>query len=404
LHSIRFAAEDRHAEASRLAEIYALKEQVRQEVEAAEAVKATTCRHYPSALSIELTPRCNLTCSHCSSHGEADLHARHNRKAEMDVERLERLAREVFPSLTAVGLVGRGEPLATSNRLWDALVRQLREFRVFLTAVSNGTFLPRRITPELLPFVETLTVSVDGATPQTFGRHRGGAQLERILENVAAFHDLRKSSGLTRAPRLGFSWTLMRDNVREFPTFIRKVAALDPDLVYARHLLVFHERTREQSLLGRPEVANEPLREAYELMAEYGIRSDCPPLELPQADSPPPAPAQWERPRDRCMFVHRTAVIAADGEVPTCSAPFAALAGRLDEEASFARIWNGDVMRGVRGALDTDEEWEQCANCWYREGRYQAQRAAADDHGPRYDLGAAGKFTNAAWDFSSNAL
>jgi MoaA/NifB/PqqE/SkfB family radical SAM enzyme len=80
--------------------------------------------------------------------------------AEMTVARLERLAHDAFPSATAVGLVGRGEPLATSNRLWRALVDVVREHRILLTMVTNGTLIPRRVTPELLPFIETLNVSV----------------------------------------------------------------------------------------------------------------------------------------------------------------------------------------------------------------------------------------------------
>jgi MoaA/NifB/PqqE/SkfB family radical SAM enzyme len=403
VHSLRLVRDDERDDASRVAVLYALKEQVRQDVEDAEAVKAERCGHYPSGLSLELTPRCNLTCSHCSSHGTAELHRRHNRTGEMTVPRLERLAHEVFPSLTALGLVGRGEPLAVTRTLWEALMRLLRSHRVLLTAVTNGTMLPRRITPDVLPLIETLTVSVDGATPETFAGHRGGASLEQVLENVAAFHELRRASGLTRRPRLGFSWTLMRDNVAEFPRFLRAALDLEPDLVYARHLLVFFEHARDQSLLGRPDLANGPLREAYRLMADRGIRSDCPPLledPVRQVRSAPQPPGR----RDRCMFVHRTAVVAADGEMPTCSAPFAQVAGRSDDEKSFARIWNGPVMRGVRAALDTELEWDQCRNCWYREGRYQAQRAVADVRKPRYDLQAAGSFTTKAWDFHDYAL
>lgn len=207
VHSLRFAREDANVEASRVAGLYALKEHTLHAVQAAEEAKLEVCSHYPSSMSVELTARCNLTCSHCSSHGEPDLHRRYNRMPEMSVERLKRLADEAFPALTALGIVGRGEPFAVSNRLWSTLVDRLRRDRVYLTAVTNSTLMGRRVTAELMPLLETLTVSVDGGSQQTFGRHRGGAQLESLLERVAAYDDLRRASGLARRPRLGFSWT-----------------------------------------------------------------------------------------------------------------------------------------------------------------------------------------------------
>ncbi len=400
VHSLRFARDDAQHEASRVARLYALKEHTLHEAQQAEQAKLEICP-YPSSMSVELTARCNLTCSHCSSHGVPDLHRRYNRMPEMSVERLQRLADETFPSLTSFGIVGRGEPFAVSERLWSTLVPRLRRDRVFLTAVTNGTFLTRRVTPELLPLLETLTVSVDGATQATFGRHRGGAQLESLLEQVEAYDRLRRSAGLTRRPRLGFSWTLMRDNIRELPQFLERVAPMQPDLFYSRHLFVFHEPTRDQSIRDRPDLVNGPLAAAHDLLERHEIRSDCPPLvQTPPAESPKPRRIAPTEPRDRCLFVHRTAVISTDGEMPTCSAPFVKIAGNLDESPSFAAVWNGEVMRGVRAALDTDAEWDQCRSCWFREGRYRSQRDRADRREPRYDLSRGQQFSSEAWDYT----
>jgi hypothetical protein len=125
VHSIRLAGGDGQDEISRVAELYALKEETRHRVEDSERLGVAACGHLPSSLSVELTARCNLTCGHCSSHGEAELHRRYNRMPEMTLAHLDGLAEGVFPSLTAFGLVGRGEPLATTKKLWEALVAHL---------------------------------------------------------------------------------------------------------------------------------------------------------------------------------------------------------------------------------------------------------------------------------------
>src|SRR5437899_3289800 len=75
------------------------------------------CAHYPTALCFEMTARCNLTCVHCSSHGAPEVHRTNNKIAEIPLAQLEALASEVFPSLTVISLVGRGEPLLLDEAL-----------------------------------------------------------------------------------------------------------------------------------------------------------------------------------------------------------------------------------------------------------------------------------------------
>jgi hypothetical protein len=59
-------------------------------------------------------------------------------------------------------------------------------------------------------------------------------------------------------------------------------------------------------------------------------------------------------------------------------------------------------MVGVREALDTSEEWEQCRNCWYREGKYKSQRRAAEMQVDRFDIKQPTAFTTEAWNFEAN--
>jgi radical SAM protein with 4Fe4S-binding SPASM domain len=285
-----------------------------------------------------------------------------------------------------------------------------------------------------MPYVDNVNVSMDGNSRDIFALNRGGADVDRVWHNVDHFHELRRRCGLARRPRLHFAWTLKRNNVAELPGFVRKIACYEADVLTARHLMVFFPSEAGQSLLLAPSEANVHLREAYRLLEEHGIRRECVPLlaeppsgdqlvkpvfdaqsvptrqetvgeseEIPvggpaaRAESQVPAHAVAEVPEsqleraaglDGCMFVHRMANISYNGEVQTCSVPYSAVTGMVGL-TSFDEIWNGRVMRSVRGSLGTDQEWRQCRTCWYREGRYHSQRAmavegtriAADEHG-----------------------
>lgn len=263
---------------SHYARLIAQKEWVRKEVIESENTKRIEVPHYPESLSIELTARCNLICPHCSSHGEARLHTKNNLRNELSLDLLERLAHEVFPHLTLVNLVGRGEPTMVTNKLWSRLVELLAYYRVFMTCVTNGSFIKNRINEEALAIIDTLTFSIDGITKDTFSTNRGGADLDIFFDNVAYFNDLRQKSQLMRQPRLGFSWTIKRNNIAEFPEFIRFIKQFAPDYLYVRHLLVFYQQDQEQSLLNSPELANHFLKEGYDLLRGSNIKLDVPPL------------------------------------------------------------------------------------------------------------------------------
>ena len=392
------------------ANLDSLKQATRAGVEDSERKQAEIVTHYPESMSLELQPGCNLQCGHCATHGTDKAHATNNRLGAIKMSHLKSLATEVFPHLTLLHLVGRGEPLMVSDALWEVLVGEAQQNRVFLTVVTNGYYIERRITPDVLPLIDTLTVSIDGLSPAVFASNRGGACLETVLKGVQYFHQLRKNACLPRRPKLCISWTLKRNNIAELPRFIKFMAQYEPDRYYMRHLLVCHDKDRSESLLEVPELANRYLAEAYALIAEQGAETDCPPLfntgakarntPRDKAVGSPASPVERSHNgRDKiCQYIHRTASIKAQGNMTTCGVYHAAKVGVFDEQKGFKALWNGDVMRSVRRDINTCNEWEQCKNCWFRESRYYSQRVERAVNSA-YSLSNEADYSLDAWDY-----
>jgi MoaA/NifB/PqqE/SkfB family radical SAM enzyme len=448
---------------SRMAVVNAWKQETRRRVDESEHKKSSELTHYPESISLELTARCNLTCTHCSSHGVDALHRHHNRMPVYSRQQLKALAEETFPYLTSICLVGRGEPTFVPNDLWNDLFKHAQRFNVLINLVTNGLMLRQRIEAHHLPWIDTITFSIDGSTDATMARNRGGVALRDVVDSVRYYHELRQTVEVARRPKLSLSYTLKRNNIAEFPDFIEQMAVFEPDLIYARHLLIFHEKNRSESLLDDPQHANAHLAKAYSAMARLGIPGDCPPIigatindanesplavggEQSEADrrlqrsskdssshterhrqreeawlaideswqdpsTPEMALPDWHQradvggaetdlpATDRCVYFHRSAVLMADGQMVTCARPYAETVGQLGEETRLWDLWNGAALNSCRSAFGTANEWTQCRQCWYRESHYAGQRDARSAN-DSYDLeNTLSRYDIKSWDF-----
>lgn len=270
-----------------LADYNAAKEQTRAMVMQSEAGQKAALAHYPESLSIELTAGCNLTCSHCSSHGTGEVHDFHNRLQRFTPEGFASMADEVFPYLTSICLVGRGEPTFVSHQLWECVFEKAKQYNVLVSIVTNGLLLTKRLRPEHMPWVDTMMFSIDGYLSETMAANRGNVSLLTVVEALRHYDRLRRSTELARRPKLSVSFTLKRNNIAEFASFIEAVAQFQPDLVYSRHLLIFFEKQATETLLTSPEIANHYLAQAYRAMAQHNIPGDCPPIVAEAADVVP---------------------------------------------------------------------------------------------------------------------
>lgn len=405
LLSCRFVALETNEVLAAEARRRAHRQWVREQVLVSEASQREYVPHYPESLSLELTSLCNLQCPHCSSHGMPHLHRHHNLRSEMPVNMLRRIADEVFPHVSVISLVGRGEPTLASDELWGTMIELLRQNDVRLSCVTNGTRLEKRFDVDLMPWVHEIIFSVDGASEETFAHNRQGASFAAVMSNIRCFHEMRTRSEVARRPQLTVSWTLKENNLAELQTFIYLIAPFEPDLLSIRHMVIFQDKERSQSLLNDPVRTNKHLRKIYSTLELLNIRHESPPLiadanalcgTLNEVDKV----SMLESREDiQCNWMHRTALIMSDGEVTSCGKHYGARVGYLDAKTSLWDVWNGSAMRSLRASYGTSEMWEQCRHCWLREIKWSAQRRARDASRDYPLLEKPTDFTQSAWDY-----
>lgn len=159
---------------------------------------------------LEITNRCNLRCLHCgSSSGKA-------RADEFSTAELAALIDDLRGlGCEEVTLLG-GEVFLRED--WEALAGRIRNQGMRLIVVTNGLLVDDTLAKRLArldPYV--VGVSIDGATPESYRRVRGGRGFEA---SVGALHRLL-GAGL---PAVNAITTFQRLNLPDFDAFVELFA------------------------------------------------------------------------------------------------------------------------------------------------------------------------------------
>jgi MoaA/NifB/PqqE/SkfB family radical SAM enzyme len=216
--------------------------------------------------------------------------------------------------------------------------------------------------------LDELRVSMDAATPETYRAIRGVPMFQRVVENVSALVDLQRELGAA-TPRVSLWFTVMRNNVRELPDFIRLAGKIGAVAVNVQRLVFYGQgmAIREQSLYGAlTALETEMLAEASRLCQELGIALKASGDTTPEASL---TPEERERPWAGCQRPWSLSYVTANGNVlPCCISPWTArnYAGLILGNAfreSFAEVWNGERYQRFRTQFESREAPDPCRGC-----------------------------------------
>lgn len=219
----------------------------------------------PRYMTIVLGNGCNIDCVHCYQHKNGDDLLR-PREVGAGLRR-EFLA--FYPFLETLRLQG-GEVFAL--RGFESLVEDVVAAiagRPLISVSTNGTLISeswaRRIVE--MPW-QTLTISLDAATPDTFSRLRRGADLGRVLENIERVQSNRRRLR-SWYPNLDAFFVVMRSNFREIPAFLDLLRDLEIHEVSFQTMLV-----DARNLQREPELHAEQFSDPLEVAELHELLRD----------------------------------------------------------------------------------------------------------------------------------
>jgi radical SAM protein with 4Fe4S-binding SPASM domain len=298
-------------------------------------------------LHISTTTACNLRCAHCAIR-KPDYRGKH-----MTADTFDRM----LPALLEtryVQLNGHGETLTHPGFLW--MFGECARCECGVSFQSNGHLLTGDLCEALLRTNawDTLTVSIDGATEETYRAIRG-AKLAALVAKLAVFNDLRKK--YATPPGLRFEFCMMRKNIHELPGVVKLARQLGAVEVFCGDLTEYPGMENE-SLAGdvdaiRPSV-EQAEREAGGYVFVHFTEATTRALGRPVGK-----PAG-------CAHPWTTAFVDVDGNVTPCCRVVQSW-GNVNERR-WEDIWHGPEATAMREAFVRKDYPAECRGCnWVAE-------------------------------------
>jgi len=151
-------------------------------------------------------------------------------------------------SLRRMSFWGFGEPLLHPHIL--EMIALAKGLGVKVDLITNGMLLGPKMAEALVDLeLDSLVVSADGATPESFSDVRQGGQLDLVRRNVEYLQALRLESPKGK-PELGIEFVAMRRNLPELSRLRQLAVSMGASFVVVSNVLPYTEELSDEILYG----------------------------------------------------------------------------------------------------------------------------------------------------------
>ncbi|WP_191057852.1 radical SAM protein [Geminicoccus harenae] len=282
-------------------------------------------RSLPPYVKIEPTPLCQLRCTGCQQ-SEDNFTATLRHDMHMPVDRFRRILEPLAPTLMGVSLSYRGEPLLGRGIL--DMIECAHELGVAVSFPSNLSMpiTAQRAERLVKSGVDTIYISLDGASARTYEIYRRGGRFDLVLKNVALLAETKCRLGRAR-PRLIWKFVAFEHNRHEMPEVKQR---------YRQYGFDSYEIVRD---VDSAEIVASKRRRFKDLREK----------------------------RRGCFWAWNTLTVAENGDVhPCCAVDHSGHSLGNASAGDILSIWRGAAYTGLRQAFRTgkpEEMFPSCARC-----------------------------------------
>ena len=295
----------------------------------------------PPILNIEPTNICNLRCPLCTTgcgRMERPL-------GKMDFRLYQRIIDEVAHKIIYITLYHQGEPYLLKE--FNKFVAYAKSRGLYVNTSTNAHFFDVRNAADVVRSgLDSMIISLDGVTQESYSHYRVAGSLEKVLQGVRNLVTAKRQLH-SRTPYLFLQFLVMRHNEHEIPDIKRLAGELEVDRLLIKTIQVSTVEEARQWL---------PADERY---CRYRIVDGA--LAVKQGTG-------------ICPRIWYTSLVDWDGQVvPCCFDKNGDHAlGDLRSGDTFSRIWRSAKYTAFRSRmLKNRNAIELCANCNYGIGLFK---------------------------------
>lgn len=342
----------------------------------------------PQEVSLQLTYRCNLRCTHCYQWNEQGFFRDFEparQRMELDLSIVEDVLAATAGTRSKLFLWG-GEPLMYTK--FGEVADLLERYPRTVNMCTNGLLFKRKLD-DLLRIGENLNllISLDGLGDDHEAL-RGKGTFRRTVENIETMLELKRQnrfggeislSCMVSHVTVGKMYEFMEwaeelgvNTVYfQFPWYISPEVAAAMDELYAKSFSWLRpdtgtDRPTWHSYTYRLPPEQLPvLRESMRRLAErrWGVRVRYQPqLEADEVEDFILGTSQPAQRRSRCLAVSNRMEVHADGKVSSCKFFPEFVVGSL-YETPVAELWQSEAFREVRKTLAEGGMMPVCSKC-----------------------------------------
>ncbi|MCD6351002.1 MAG: SPASM domain-containing protein, partial [Armatimonadetes bacterium] len=259
-----------------------------------------------------------------------------------------------LPRTLTLTLTGFGEMLMHPQFLELLKIARRRLPHANILGYTNGLLIGRTISAEELvrSGIGQVHFSLDAATAETYEQVRRSREFERLLENIREVLAVRRRLRSPR-PYVGINFTMMNDNWREAPDYVRLGAELGVDYIARPALILTYWGYTD----GARQIPRRELAEVLVQTRQTARRLGAP---MPLGDYMQDPHDYFEHYYERranfykqCFFFWNHIQIDPFGNLKLCCLhPAASLYswGNL-LQTPFAEVWNSEGLQAARRAV-----------------------------------------------------
>ena len=288
-----------------------------------------------------------------------------NRNRIMPFEIIENVVRSTHHYLKEIIPSTMGEPLLYPY--FKNIVDIAKKYGIKINLTTNGTFPILGVEKWgklILPVASDVKISINGATKETAESIMVGIDLEKQIENIEKFVELRNEIRAEKInnPTVTFQITFMERNLEELPELVKMAIDVGIDRVKGHHLWITWPELEEESLKRNKDSIrrwNIMVDKLHEIKKSYNSEIILDNIHKLPENPHSPVPEDWV-----CPFLGRETWIAWDGTFNVCCAPdklrrtFGYFGNVRDSD--FMNLWNSEKYNSLIENWGNNEVCRRC--------------------------------------------